>query len=73
MTRKSGKNLAPVVRVLDYRHGVEVSSLDGSMVTVVRGTHSLNTWTNKGKNGVTVRVDHTTTYRFENATITARS
>lgn len=67
------KSVAPKVRVLNYRHAVEVSSLDGRQVSVIRGTHSLNTWTNRRQNGVTVRVDHSQTIRFENATITARS
>jgi hypothetical protein len=74
MAKSKVRNIdLPVVRRLDYRYAVEVTSLNGRSVTVVRGLTSLNTWTNKRQNGVTVRVDHDTTLRFENSRITARS
>jgi hypothetical protein len=75
MARKSKVRNIDVkpVRRLDYRYSVEVTSLDGRVKSTILGTTSLNTWTNKRDNGVTVRVDHAATHRFPNSRITARS
>jgi hypothetical protein len=64
-------------RALDYRHAVTVSHAGGKLETTVKGTTSLNTWTRKARgksrpSGVTVRVDHSQTFRFDNAVITNR-
>jgi hypothetical protein len=61
------------VKGLDYRHYVVIEAFGGRVKTTVRGFNSLNTWTNVRQNGVTVRVDHAYTLRFDDAKIVERS
>lgn len=47
-----------------FSHTITVTTRNGQEVRVINGRHSLNTWTRKD-GGVTVRVDHERTIRFD--------
>lgn len=50
-----------------FAHTITVTTHDGAEVRVINGRYSLNTWTRKD-GGVTVRVDHARTIRFDGKT-----
>lgn len=47
-------------------HTLKVSTFNGQVVSVLKATTSLNTWTRKD-GGLTVRVDNSRTIRFDKA------
>lgn len=50
-----------------FNHTISVTTHNGAEVRVINGRTSLNVWTRKD-GGLTVRVDHSRTIRFDGST-----